>query len=253
MGFNSVEILLNFNTFGFLREGCRLLKPGLIMRPDDQDDPEYESDLVSVSTLNEIAGGDYWQAIIDQYYETHDFKSAEEALSLAYSVKLKEHFRYVLNMPIKTKLTNIPKYRIIHGTSHPDGLILMADTMNRRWMEFKRQQQGGQHEMAFVWEMPDYNLSTQPIPPIETAIQECVSGRLELKSMLACVFDQTGIRYSRSDIIDCLKRLEASGNVSVERTPELTNTGRKRTAWDHDSKDYKVFINRSNQWQQNLL
>ncbi len=253
MGFNTTELLLNFNTFGFLREGCRLLKPGKTVPSDSQDDPDYEPDLESITAMDQIAGGDYWQDIVDRYYDTHDFGLAEEQLSLAYSEKLKDYFPYVLNMPIKTTLTNIPKYRIIHGTCHPDGLILMANTMNKRWRDFREQQQGGQGELSFVWDMPDYNLSPMPRPQLNDVLRDCIFNKTGLKDILACVFKQTGIRYSQSEVIQRLKAMEKAGEITVDRVPEITSKGHKRTGWDHDSKDYAVFVTRKNQWQQNLL
>lgn len=253
MGFNSTELLLNFNTFGFLREGCRLLKKGNMPDSGSTDDPEYESDMDSIATMNEIAGGDYWQEIIENYYRTLDFKSAEEELNRAYCKRLKAHFKFVLHMPIKTALTNVPKYRIIHGTNHPDGLIIMADSMSKRWREFKEQQRGGQGELDFVWEIPDLNLSTENRPSFEEVLFKGCSSRIELKNLLACVFDQFGIRYSVSEIVQHLKMLEKNGSLISEREPEKTLSGRVRSGWAHDSKEYKVYISRKKEWQQNLL
>jgi three-Cys-motif partner protein len=253
MGFNSTEILLNFNTFGFLREGCRLLKKPEMTALTSQDDPDYVSDMDSALAMDEIAGGDYWREIIENYYRTRDFNDAEEKLNRAYCEKLKEHFDYILNMPIKTALTNVPKYRIIHGTNHPDGLILMADNMNKRWRAFKEQQQGGQCELGFVWELPDLNLSSDIAIPLDRVVLECCDTRMELKNLLACLFDRFGIRYSTSDITRKLRDMEGDGLLAVERDPPRTFVGKLRTGWDYDSKEYKVYVMRTKRWQQSLL
>jgi hypothetical protein len=156
-------------------------------------------------------------------------------------------------MPIKTSLTNVPKYRIIHGTNHPDGLILMADDMNKRWRSFKEQQLRGQCELSFVWELPDLNLSSDIAIPLEHAVLECCPARTELKDLLACLFDRFGIRYSVADVTRKLKDMEKNGFLTVDRNPSATPTGRPRTGWDYDGKDYRVYVTRKKAWQQDLL
>jgi three-Cys-motif partner protein len=64
---NSIEILLNFNSFGFLREGCRLL--GLRDFECNEDSDVYEQDEAnSVPRMNAIANGSYWQMILSEAY-----------------------------------------------------------------------------------------------------------------------------------------------------------------------------------------
>lgn len=72
--FNSIELLINLNSFGFIREACNALGVQLKL-----DDPSLFDDLVeydptkltatdqSIQDLNEIAGGEYWQTIIRDY------------------------------------------------------------------------------------------------------------------------------------------------------------------------------------------
>jgi len=44
VGFHSLEMLINLNSTGFLREGCRLLKLGRAV-PDWADDADYDTDI----------------------------------------------------------------------------------------------------------------------------------------------------------------------------------------------------------------
>ena len=71
--FNTIELLINMNSFGFIREGCRVM--GKQFRIDDDsffdDLVEYNPTKLdnsgkSVEALNRIAGGDYWKSIIEQ-------------------------------------------------------------------------------------------------------------------------------------------------------------------------------------------
>ena len=75
--FRSFEMLINFNSFGFFRDACQ------VMRVDythdaalrDLDDlVEYEpttvdSDQSSEKLLTDIAGGDYWKDIVKDYQQ----------------------------------------------------------------------------------------------------------------------------------------------------------------------------------------
>ena len=59
--YKSVELLLNFNSFGFLREGCRLLK--IEMEKVDEEIPDFSiegNDFKNdIANMNRIANGDY--------------------------------------------------------------------------------------------------------------------------------------------------------------------------------------------------
>lgn len=67
--FNSIEILLNFNSFGFIREACNAMKVRFNL--SDLDDvltnaEQFDgSERKSINELSEVAGGDYWKDIIE--------------------------------------------------------------------------------------------------------------------------------------------------------------------------------------------
>lgn len=66
---NSVELLLNLNSFGFIREGCRLLGAEVdedLGSFEENDDDTFAN---SVENMNAIANGTYWQDIINQKKE----------------------------------------------------------------------------------------------------------------------------------------------------------------------------------------
>ena len=67
--FNGVELLINLNSFGFIREGCRVLGVKFEDETIFEDLVEYESTKLekndkSINLLNDIAGGNYWKDII---------------------------------------------------------------------------------------------------------------------------------------------------------------------------------------------
>ena len=70
--FNSIELLINMNSFGFIREACHALGTSFNDKAIFDDLVEYDPSKMdksyeSIDELNAIAGGDYWQDIINQY------------------------------------------------------------------------------------------------------------------------------------------------------------------------------------------
>ena len=134
--FSSAELLINLNSFGFLREALRVRKIALRENEDEllSELDEYEPSIMqSVEDLNRIAGGDYWQEIVDKYKTNAiDISAAEKQFAEEYKMVLRKKFRYVLDMPIRLHAANKPKYRMVYATNHPDGCVLMADNISRR-------------------------------------------------------------------------------------------------------------------------
>lgn len=63
---NSVELLLNFNSFGFIREGCRLLGVEIDEEFGSFEEGDEDNFSNSIENMNAIANGTYWQDIIAQ-------------------------------------------------------------------------------------------------------------------------------------------------------------------------------------------
>jgi len=83
--FRSLELLMNFNSIGFLREGLRLLKCEKRYE-DEQEDDDYETgDVSDIGNMNCIANGDYWRRILAAYDDDKlSFSDAEEAFVFYY-------------------------------------------------------------------------------------------------------------------------------------------------------------------------
>jgi three-Cys-motif partner protein len=91
--FNTAEILINLNSFGFIREACRAL--GVSFREQERDIlsdlEEYDTSVMmqsekSISDLDVIAGGEYWQQIVIDYKsgKLKDCYEAEKEFSALY-------------------------------------------------------------------------------------------------------------------------------------------------------------------------
>jgi three-Cys-motif partner protein len=143
LGNCGVEVLLNFSSVGFLREACWVYSAQETIPQDaiaDNPDEGFSNDPSGRGArLDRIFGGREWRSIVEALKSNKvDYWSAEKMLSEAYQSKLREQFRYVLNMPIKdtTKrpgTDGLLKYRMFHMTNHTKGCNLMNNTMVARF------------------------------------------------------------------------------------------------------------------------
>ena len=149
--FSSIELLINFNSFGFIREACRVKRfESVYISELDAIINVFggfeDSDLKSEQDLNAVAGGNYWEKIIEDYKNRNiTCYKAEKQLSEMYCNKLKEHFAYVVNMPIRLKAGHQPKYRMIHATKNEEGCLLMVQNICKRWKIFLAYKQNTNH------------------------------------------------------------------------------------------------------------
>ena len=191
--FSSFELLMNFNTAGFLREGCRLLKYTELLSDDEVTDYESDEDINTADRMDSIAGGTYWQEIVKKYYDnTIDIYQAEDAFISEYSRQLGSIFKFTVNIPIKIKSDHLPKYRLIFGTNHEDGLILMADNMNKKWKQMLENQRGGQ-QVLFDFEFPGV-----PADALHKNILSLVTGNrfgVPLKELIVKLIQKYGISF----------------------------------------------------------
>jgi three-Cys-motif partner protein len=246
---NSIEILLNFNSFGFLREGCRLLDLRDFECNDGSD--VYEQDEAnSVPRMNAIANGSYWQTILADYSSgTISMNEAERIFSEAYINEMKTLFRYVVNIPIKVKKSHLPKYRLVFGTNSEDGLLLVADKMSRTWKGFVERERKGQQLLFDEIDFPDANSIGLAKP--EEVVWDLLSTPHDLKVLLVKLIEKYGICYSESKLKEYCKKMEKDGEIIVTRDPSRTPTGKVSSSWEY--KKYKIVIKRGQSCQKSLL
>ena len=247
--FYSIELLINLNSFGFIREACHAME--VRFKLDDStlfdDMVEYDATKLpasdkSIQDLNELAGGNYWQRIILDYKEEIiNGYEAEERFAKQYCQRLARSYNYVLNMPIRIRRGQHPKYRMIHATNHPDGCLLMADHILNRWEAWQNVQNSGQ---LFLFQ-EDVNNQSIDEDDIRQKVIEHYSQFLELTSLnesMAKFFMKYGLICKTKNIKDALKELEKEGKVNILREPAFTNTGRPSTFMDEITNKKKVML-----------
>ncbi|MBI5213977.1 MAG: three-Cys-motif partner protein TcmP [Nitrospirae bacterium] len=240
-GFYSVEMLMNFNSAGFLREGCRLLTYEDSFADEDLTDYEIDDDVNTKERMDSIAGGDYWQKILRAYYNGQiDIYTAEEQFFSEYNGRVNQLFKYTVNIPIKLKSTNLPKYRLIFGSNHEDGLILMADNMNKKWNEIIENQRGGQ-QVLFDYEFPD--MSRQQGFDLHGNIKNLVSAKpadILLKDLIVALIQRYGITFSEKHYKDTVDDMKTKGLLRIDWHPAVTKTGKPATAMDYGK--YRITV-----------
>lgn len=231
---SSVEVLVNFNSFGFLREACRAY--GMVLRdlPDGEELPERDPWDISVAAdavvrLDTIMGSREWRTVINCYKDgLLDGYEAECALADSYATGLKCSFRYVLNFPVRLKEGRRPKYRMFHASNHPDGTILMYQSMEKG-KEFLQYMQAGGQTSLFEQDIENALVFESDIKQgmIENLGQN--ERPIRLNEFYASFMTETGITLPFEDIKNILKELERSGAVRITRDPSLTSANRPRT------------------------
>ena len=247
--FNTIELLINLNSFGFVREACNALGGKLVL-----DDPTIFDDLVeyeptrmtatdkSVRELNEIAGGDYWQTIIEDYKAGHiTGYQAEESFARQYCQRLKNSYTFVLNMPLRIRQGQRPKYRLIHATNHRDGCLLMVDNIYNRWDAWQNVQSGGQ--MSFFSKDTNYRaVMPEEIERYTIEHFRQFKNWTSLNDALSLFFMKFGPICSTGSVKKVLKDLEKKGIIQVLRNPEYTANGKRKTTFMSEEKKQRVSV-----------
>lgn len=234
--FNSAELLINLNSWGFLRMVFALKKTKFRENIDElfKDLDEYDKSTTnSVDRANLIAGGDYWQDIVARYKrEEIDCYQAEKEFASKYKFRLREKYKYVLDMPIRLKASNHPKYRMVYATNHPEGCLLMAENMASRTSFLIIDIQNAGQMSLFDKTADNKIISNEELIEKVRALIESTTEPIRLNDFLASFYNEYGVLCQSSRIRqNALKVLEESYFIDVIRIPALTPTGKASTFW----------------------
>ncbi len=258
-GFNSFEMLINFNSFGFFRDACRVMSvdykhDSALQNLDDL--VEYDSTSVAVidkpmDMLNRIAGGDYWKAIVQDYKDgLIDGYKAEQRLSTEYKQRLKLRYNYVLDMPIRLKAGSRPKYRMIHVSDHEAGCFLMAQNIQNRKEElYTNIQTGGQISLFDV--MPGITQSVEGEWLLEDDVKdkirkaiEKVDTEIRITRFIARFVNENGLICDFDFIYKTLKSFEKEKVITIERNPSISPKTQKPCTYMTEDSRHTVTLRR---------
>lgn len=237
---NSVELLINMNSFGFLREALHALGASHNRQQSELDaiigDDLIESDPTildystkSVQVLSGIAGGEYWIDIIDLYKRgALSGYEAEKLFSKQYCKRLSRKFKYVLSMPIRLKQNQRPKYRMIHASNHEDGCILMFENIIQRQKLLGDIQTQGQLSLFDVDTENEIIDTTRIKGDFLSHIQR-YEEFTNINIVIAEFLVERGIICTPADIKEIISQLHFEGAILLKRVPPLTPTGKVST------------------------
>jgi len=245
-GFSTFEMLINFNSFGFFRDACRVMSVDVskdVTFTDLEDLIEYDatqvkSDSDSEKLLTNIAGGDYWKNIVEDYKNGKiDGYKAEKRLSTEYKQRLKQRYSYVLDLPIRLKANQRPKYRMIHVCDHEDGCYLMAENMQRRKDElFINIQNDGQLSLfdfdSTVSKTTEGEMVTKDeIKDKIRVFLKNAKGDLRIKKFLAGFCNEYGLLCDFKMMHEILEQMDTAEELEIVRNPATNSRGKSRF-WD---------------------
>jgi three-Cys-motif partner protein len=254
LGLRSIELLVNLNSFGFVRAACRALR---VRYEDDAalvDDDDAFSDPIEAAVeasdkpaelLNTVAGGDYWRRVIEESTNRGkiDGLVAERRFSDLYRDRLRETYKYVLSMPIRLADRKSPKYRMIHATNHPAGCVLMAENMMTRtqtlYIHIQSYAQGTLFSTDIEGEITDPTIVGDQMAAVVNRLDDYT----EVEKVMADFYVSQGVICKPDIIRQAWAQMEDSGVIDVRRDPATTATGRKSKFFT-TTKDKRVEIRR---------
>ena len=214
--FRTAELLINLNSFGFIREACRVKKISFRERESEifSDLEEYDSSILeSVQELNNVAGGTYWQEVIDKYGRGEiDCYDAEKEFSRLYKERLRENYNYVLEIQSGGQMS------LLQQTAENE--IISEETLMEKMKE----------------------------------LLENTPSFIRLNQLLADFYNQYGVLCDLSHLSSgrsgsILKTLEKSGYIEVQRQPAYTEKGTATTFWqEHQGKTISLRKRRELLW-----
>lgn len=244
--FYSIELLINMNSFGFIREACHAMGTKFDDKDIFDDLIEYEptelvASIKSVNELNKIAGGDYWQEIIAAYKKKEiDGYEAETKFAVKYCMRLRANYTYVLNMPLRIKKGQRPKYRLIHATNHRDGCLLMVDNIRARW-ELLQTIQTNKQLPLYPETLDNEIINDCDIRKLTIEHFSEYTNWNSLHDVLASYFTKYGPICGTKVVKNIIKQLEDGGKLSIIRNPDVTDKGKPSRFMSEDSKQ-TVFV-----------
>lgn len=240
----SVEVLINFNSFGFFREACRVrgVEVTDIQFFDEliERDPEFNPGDAS-ERLNKILGSDGWRDVVEQYKRKEIKGSvAERKIADLFRNSLSKSYDYVLNFPIRLKEGQQPKYRMLHACQHADGAMLMYENMDKNKQKLFDLQQGGQQSL-FEQSVENEYID---MDEISSALQNHLASfgePVHLNILIASYVAQKDVAVSLKSLKGLLEQFETNGIIEILRDPPLT-PGRKPSTFMTERKGQYVYI-----------
>lgn len=240
---SSVEMLINFNSFGFLRNACRAMNFDMNkeIEENDLDDELLSSDNnKTYNLLTKIMGTDKWKNVMSKYKEANNNYKLEQQLSIMYKQKLGEICKYVLDMPIRLKPEQQPKYRMVHLSNHEQACYLMLKNILRRKDELYIKVQSKKQPDLFQQDLEGEFVDNEDV---EICVISLISSlkQVHLTTFMVEFFCKYGFKTYTDKIWKILNKLETENRLKIIREPKFTKTG-KLSTFKEEGQDNKILL-----------
>lgn len=206
---SSVEVLLNFSAGSLARRGLAALKLHNMASSDDVDasDDSGITDAPSIIRLNEVVGGEWWQAILRQ---DADFAIKVNLIAKKFCQMLATRFREVCDHPVRAKWNDrVPKYSLVFGSRSSDALILMNEAMIKS-RDIEAESAKPNSPMLFETRPPELVPDTSRLPDL---VLQSAKERKTRHEVVAGVVRQAFCMYSESEIRGAVEALLEAGKL----------------------------------------
>ena len=232
------EVLLNFNSPGFIRDARAALKIAMVEQDENivwsDEFPENVEPTARVDRLSKAIGSDDWIELVNAYGRSEiTHRQLEQEISALLCRNAGKNYRYVTNMPIrdvtvKREGNGAIKYRLIHMTNNCDGCVLMNDNMVKR----NRDEQVIQQQL-FLVDIDGNDVSSEAVAAAmrDAVMSLPLNKPVTMWSILADVITEVGVFETSTPLLKTyLGPLIEEG--LVERVEKLTpKTRRPKTSF----------------------
>lgn len=240
------EVLVNFNSGGFLRAACAVQKVKLDLPQGvevfDAGFGANVQDEERCLRLTQCVGSDGWIEIIRLLQEKrYDFWVAEYEIAKLFCRNASSAYRYVTNMPIKDMTQRVEsgglvKYRLIHMTNNADGCVLMNDNMLKRNETFQVPQPG-----LFTVDVDGRNVQSDSVARCldEAVARLSINESIKMSEIAAAVISGCGV-FERSSRLLKENVGPLLENGVLERVEKFTETGRPKQSFSGADLVYRI-------------
>lgn len=248
------EVLVNFNSVGFIREACEAMRVALNMSIDDDAMDEcFDSSIQTTERIQRLSaaiGSDGWKSVVKDFRDGGlGYWEAEYRIGKLFCQNARRGYKYVTNMPVKdmSRMSDSGgevKYRLVHMTNNPDGCILMNDEMIRRRQDRQDVIPG---LLSLDIDRRDVEPETVCKVVVNTVLSHPVNVPFPMREVAANVISECGV-FMRSNALlrEYLSPLIEQG--LVERVEKYTSkTHKPKTCFGSDT-----MVFRSPSYQQSI-
>lgn len=222
----SVEILLNLNSFSFVRRGLAALQLAVPdPNPEIEDIEPMDAKIEtppSIEKLNSVVGGTWWQEILKT---NESFPQKVDNISNGVCRLLSMRFKEVCKHSLKALPHHtVPKYDLIFASRSQDALLLMNNEMvksQRTLADLAKPVQPTLFENRPVELIPDFDILPDLILKHTSKPKQRKQVIIDIVRESFCQFAQTEIRGSIEHMLKTGKLKSASGKSRINDQTEI--------------------------------